>query len=228
MAWLARVDSESLLTPALSPLEKGGEGTGVGGSTLLAAFAWQGARLMLVPFAWSLMGALHIVGLLAETPFLIKADQFAGVKLAHALPLLLVLVFYTAWVVGRWDFWREWLTHPVLWGQALLALVVLGAVGLMLIRTGNETPGAAGERHAGAPAHEGVSDWASCAGGRRVAAADRAHSLPAAYDVSGDDWAGLGREHLLPPAQSVACLAPTHGLEHPAWNRAGAACAGAA
>jgi hypothetical protein len=103
---------------------------------------WQGARLMLVPFAWSLMGALHIVGLLAETPFLIKADQFAGVKLAHALPLLLVLVFYTAWVVGRWDFWREWLTHPVLWGQALLALVVLGAVGLMLVRTGNEAPGA--------------------------------------------------------------------------------------
>jgi len=103
---------------------------------------WQGARLMLVPFAWSLMGALHIVGLLAETPFLIKADQFAGVKLAHALPLLLVLVFYTAWVVGRWDFWREWLTHPVLWGQALLALVILGAVGLMLIRTGNEAPGA--------------------------------------------------------------------------------------
>jgi hypothetical protein len=142
MAWLARVDSESPLTPALSPLEKGGEGTGVGGFNLLAVFAWQGARLLLVPFAWSLMGALHIVGLLAETPFLIKADQFAGVKLAHALPLLLVLVFYTAWVVGRWDFWRDWLAHPVLWGQALLALVVLGAVGLMLVRTGNEAPGA--------------------------------------------------------------------------------------
>jgi hypothetical protein len=88
------------------------------------------------------MGALHIVGLLAETPFLIKADQFAGVKLAHALPLLLVLVFYTAYTVGRWDFWREWLARPVLWGQALLALVILGAVGLMLIRTGNEAPGA--------------------------------------------------------------------------------------
>lgn len=103
---------------------------------------WHGARLLLVPFAWSLMGALHIVGLLAETPFLIKADQFAGVKVAHALPLLLVLGFYTAWVAGRWDFWREWLTRPVLWGQVLLALLILGAVGLMLIRTGNEAPGA--------------------------------------------------------------------------------------
>jgi len=103
---------------------------------------WQGARLLLVPFAWSLMGALNIVGLLAETPFLVKADQFAGVKLAHALPMLLVLAFYTAYTVGRWDFWREWLARPVLWGQALLALVVLGAVGLMLVRTGNEAPGA--------------------------------------------------------------------------------------
>lgn len=103
---------------------------------------WHGARLLLVPFAWSLMGALHIVGLLAETPFLIKADQFAGVKVAHALPLLLVLGFYTAWVVGRWDFWREWLARPVLWGQVLLSLLILGAVGLMLVRTGNEAPGA--------------------------------------------------------------------------------------
>jgi hypothetical protein len=103
---------------------------------------WQGARLLLVPFAWSLMGALHIVGLLAETPFLVKADQFAGVKVAHALPPLLVLAFYTAYTVGRWDFWREWLTRPIVWGQALLALVILGAVGLMLIRTGNEAPGA--------------------------------------------------------------------------------------
>jgi hypothetical protein len=103
---------------------------------------WQGARLLLVPFAWSLMGALHIVGLLAETPFLVKADQFTGVKVAHALPLLFVLAFYTAYTVGRWDFWREWLARPALWGQVLLALVILGAVGLMLIRTGNEAPSA--------------------------------------------------------------------------------------
>jgi hypothetical protein len=103
---------------------------------------WQGVRLLLVPFAWSLMGALHIVGLLAETPFLVKADQFTGVKVAHALPLLFVLAFYTAYTVGRWDFWREWLARPALWGQVLLALVILGAVGLMLIRTGNEAPSA--------------------------------------------------------------------------------------
>jgi len=100
------------------------------------------AALIILPFAWSLLGALHIVGLLSETPFLIKADQFAGVKLAHALPLLLVLGFYAAWSVGRWDFWRDWLARPVLWGQVALALVILGALGFMLVRTGNEAPGA--------------------------------------------------------------------------------------
>ncbi|GIV06500.1 MAG: hypothetical protein KatS3mg016_2075 [Fimbriimonadales bacterium] len=100
------------------------------------------AALIPLPFAWSLLGALHIVGLLSETPFLIKADQFAGVKLAHALPLLLVLGFYAARSVGRWDFWRDWLARPVLWGQVALALVILGALGFMLVRTGNEAPGA--------------------------------------------------------------------------------------
>ena len=118
-----------------SPLPRCGRGAGGEGFLRLAS-------LLIIPFAWSLMGALHIVGLLGETPFLIKADQFAGVKVAHALPLLLVLIFYTAWTVGRWDFWREWVNRPVLWGQVVLALVILGALGFMLVRTGNEAPGA--------------------------------------------------------------------------------------
>lgn len=99
-------------------------------------------RALPIPFAWSLLGALHGVGLLAESPFLIKADQFLGVKIAHVLPLLIIVVFYSAYAVGRWDFWREWLTRAVVWGQVGLVFVLLGAIGLMLIRTGNEAPGA--------------------------------------------------------------------------------------
>ncbi|MCX7925847.1 MAG: DUF5693 family protein, partial [Fimbriimonadales bacterium] len=120
---------------ANSPLPRSGRGAGGEGIPFFAS-------LLLLPFAWSLLGALHIVGLLGETLFLIKADQFAGVKAAHALPLLFVLFFYAAWTVGRWDFWRDWLSRPVLWGQVALALLILGALGFMLIRTGNEAPGA--------------------------------------------------------------------------------------
>ncbi len=107
-----------------------------------ASAGWAILTLLPLPFAWSLMGALHIVGLLAGTPFFIKADQFAGVKVAHALPLVLVLLFYSAYAFGAWRFWREWLQRPMLWGQVALIGVVLGAIGLMLIRTGNEAPGA--------------------------------------------------------------------------------------
>ncbi len=102
----------------------------------------QWANLLIFPFGWSLMGALHIVGLLAGTAFLVKADQFVGIKLAHVLPLLLVGAFYAAYATGRWDFWRRWLYQPVFWWQAGITLVVLAAIVLMLVRTGNEAPGA--------------------------------------------------------------------------------------
>lgn len=101
--------------------------------------------LLIFPFGWSLMGALHIVGLLAGTTFLVKADQFTGVKVAHALPLLLVGVFYAAYALGSWDFWRKWLYQPIFWWQAGIALIVSLALVLMLIRTGNEAPSAVSE-----------------------------------------------------------------------------------
>jgi len=102
---------------------------------------WRICGLLAFAFGWSLMGALHIVGLLAGTAFLVKADQFVGIKLAHVLPMLLVGAFYAAYSVGGWDFWRRWLNQPVFWWQAGVALVVLLAVVLMLLRTGNEVPG---------------------------------------------------------------------------------------
>jgi len=101
--------------------------------------------LLAFPFGWSLMGALHIVGLLTSTAFLVKADQFMGIKAAHGLPLLLVGGFYAAYAVGSWDFWRRWLQQPIFWWQAGIALLVLLALVLMLVRTGNEASGAVSE-----------------------------------------------------------------------------------
>lgn len=98
--------------------------------------------LLLRVFGWSLLGALFIVGLLSESRFLIKADQFTGIKLAHVLPMILVGVFYAWMAANRWDDWLGWMTKPVFWWQAGLALVLLAAVALMVLRTGNEAPGA--------------------------------------------------------------------------------------
>lgn len=89
----------------------------------------------------SLVGAAFMVGLLSDTGFIIKLDQFAGVKLAHAVPLLLVVLYFafrprdgTGWLTGL----RRFLDRPILMKYAAVAAVaaVVGAVYLM--RTGNE------------------------------------------------------------------------------------------
>ncbi len=89
----------------------------------------------------SLIGALFLVGLLSDTGFLIKLDQFAGVKLAHLLPLLLVggyLAFYPtsgrSWLAKVWVFMKK----PLLVFYGALGVAVLAVLALYIMRTGNE------------------------------------------------------------------------------------------
>jgi hypothetical protein len=89
----------------------------------------------------SLAGAVIMVGLLADTNYMLKLDQFAGVKVAHLLPLLLVFFIAAAW--PHRDNWREelkkFLASPVTWGYSLVAGLLVVAVGIYLIRTGNDS-----------------------------------------------------------------------------------------
>src|SRR5262249_25081477 len=48
----------------------------------------------------SLMGALTVVGLLSERPFMVKVAAFMGIKAAHFLPLLAIGVLYAAGALG--------------------------------------------------------------------------------------------------------------------------------
>lgn len=96
-------------------------------------------------FTWSLLGALHIVGLLADGFFLIKADQFVGIKVAHLLPVVTVGLAYAVYVSAEPAPWRRWLNQPIFWWQALVGFLVLLMLGVMLIRTGNEAPSAVPE-----------------------------------------------------------------------------------
>ncbi len=97
--------------------------------------------LFLQAVAISLVGAAFLVGLLSDTGFMIKLDQFAGVKLAHALPLLAV-VFYFAFrprgEKGWLDRFRGFLGQPVLVIYALLGAAAAAAAAVYLLRTGNE------------------------------------------------------------------------------------------
>jgi hypothetical protein len=88
----------------------------------------------------SMTGALIMTGLLGEKSFMLALDGFKGVKLAHVLPL--VLAPAVLWVrqpdpVGRA---RRILLHPVLVWQAAAAALILAALAVYVLRTGNTGP----------------------------------------------------------------------------------------
>lgn len=90
---------------------------------------------------FSLLGALFMVGLLAGAGFMLKLDQFIGVKLAHVVPLLIVLLFFSLSVTqgrGLPEKIKNMLNHPLQLGIALAAGVMAVAVIIYVARTGNE------------------------------------------------------------------------------------------
>jgi hypothetical protein len=90
----------------------------------------------------TLAGGMILSALLADTAFMLRLDSFAGVKLAHLLPLLLV-------PAGLWlreKNWRRLLGRTVASGvkvwQLGVGLAVLAALAIYILRTGNDSLGA--------------------------------------------------------------------------------------
>jgi len=94
-------------------------------------------------------GGLLIVGLLSERDFMLRTNQFMGVKAAHLLPVVILAVLYVggvAWKSDKWAaqkqrFWdslRSVASNPVLIWQAVGMLAALVIVGMMVARSGND------------------------------------------------------------------------------------------
>ncbi len=99
--------------------------------------------------AVSLCGACLIVGLLSDRLFMVKVDQFTGVKLSLHLPLLAVGVIYLGAMFASKPSWREqcrlavrnWrtaLATAVPYGHVLIVLAILAGAAVILLRSGNE------------------------------------------------------------------------------------------
>ena len=99
----------------------------------------------------TLAGGLLTAGCITAPAFIAKTDQFAGVKVAHAVPLLLAL----AWTLGLTygepgaapgertlvTLWRGWTVAArgvVRYGHVAVLLAGLAAVVVMLLRSGHE------------------------------------------------------------------------------------------
>lgn len=107
------------------------------------AAIWKSVLLLLRTSLISLIGALLMVGLLADLGFMLKLDQFAGVKLAHVFPLLLLTLIFFFRSDEEGAGWRrqlqKFLDQPLL----VKSVVVLGVLAVALLiyvsRTGNES-----------------------------------------------------------------------------------------
>jgi len=90
----------------------------------------------------SLLGAILLTGLLADKSFLLKLDQFSGVKLAHFLPLLILPLyfFFKEHEQKPLVAIRNVLQAPLLVWYVLMGLFLLVVVVIYLLRTGNGTP----------------------------------------------------------------------------------------
>ncbi|MDD2220992.1 MAG: DUF5693 family protein [Clostridia bacterium] len=99
--------------------------------------------LLIITTACSLIGALLMVGILADGNYMLGLNIFAGVKLAHLLPIMIVGVFFFFVIDG----WREGinkfialLKNPVTFACALIGVVILAVIAYYLMRTGNDNP----------------------------------------------------------------------------------------
>ncbi len=105
---------------------------------------------MLLAVATVCVGGTFITGLLSERDFMLRVNQFMGIKAAHLLPVMALIVLFAggvAWRSGTWtsqktkllERLREVLSNPILLWEALGVLVLLGVVGLMVARSGNDS-----------------------------------------------------------------------------------------
>ena len=99
------------------------------------------ARKWVFAFFWitglSILGGLHIAALLTLPSYVLRLEQFYGVKVAHFLPPLFVAIYL---LLSGSNF-SNILRSTVRWMDMLVIAVVLAAVFVMLSRTGNDAPG---------------------------------------------------------------------------------------
>lgn len=97
----------------------------------------NGLLAALTLFAVCLGGSLCIPGLLNDVRYYVRADVFPAVKLAHFAPILVIALLMFGSVISFKEIWRK----PLTVGGLIMGLGVLGVLGFMAIRTGNDGPG---------------------------------------------------------------------------------------
>lgn len=108
-------------------------------------------RQYAIASAWTVLGIILVIGLLADRAFMLHIDEFAGIRLAIIAPMFLTVIYHglglgdLAWdatweerSVRLGERWREFTLSPLLMGQTLAGIVGLAIVGMIVLRSGND------------------------------------------------------------------------------------------
>ncbi|MBP5094093.1 MAG: hypothetical protein J6332_08615 [Abditibacteriota bacterium] len=116
---------------------------------MMESVAKIAARLVLCVLV-SVCGGLLVEGLIADRNFVLRVCMFMGVKLAHLIPVLAACCLFVGGIVWNRQTCRDANKtfrdallklgrNPVLLWQVGIGVVMLGVVGLMLARSGNDS-----------------------------------------------------------------------------------------
>ncbi len=104
---------------------------------------------MLGAIGISVMGGVLIVGLLSSREFMLRTNQFMGIKAAHLLPILALAALFAggiAYAAATWPEQRKRMTEayarisssPILMGQVIGLMAIVVLLALVVARSGND------------------------------------------------------------------------------------------
>lgn len=96
--------------------------------------------IVLESFAISMIGALLVIGLLADTLFMLGAQQFIGIKTAFVLPIFITAAYCALFeedMKDRAEKFMQWLNSPITIVSVIVGVVVIAAGALYILRSGN-------------------------------------------------------------------------------------------
>lgn len=125
----------------------------------VGAFAGEGGKPVRSPIGWALVqfavmcllsgaGAFLVAAALTDRSYMLKIESFAGIKIAHVGPVLVVGLFYLLGLTNRgtWAGERDTIVRraraaweqPVRVGHVVGFMIGAAALALLLLRTGND------------------------------------------------------------------------------------------
>ena len=140
-----------IVFPAIACLKTFPRDSVAGGENRTGSVIPRSVQALALASAITAIGIVHVVGLLATRPFMMHANQFLGIKVQHAIPiLLLALIAVAGGTSVPGETWKQFqarvaerfrmaMDEPARFGLLLAGIGALVVLVFIVARTGNDS-----------------------------------------------------------------------------------------